>query len=148
MKIKESELKNLIREALESQMDSQKKAQEVKTSLNESGNFMSRRELLNKARDASFKFEAEIIKTLELEDPNMMDRQHRKEFLTIVRKMEKGIVKAVAQAIVDSIQARIPTKKDDVETEPKKVDKDHPETTPVSVTPHNRVPGNNNPGGL
>jgi hypothetical protein len=136
MKITKGELKQMIQEAVQGQ-------------LNEAGDFMSRRELLNKARDASFKFEQEIIKTLDLEDPNNMPPEKRKEFLHIARAMEKRIVKAVAHAIITIARSNIPRKSDEAEVgAPESTVNPGPGSktaaTPVAngaVTPHNRNPG-------
>lgn len=123
MKITKKQLQEMVKAAVKTQL--------VTQPINEgAGNFMSRRELLNKARDASFKFENEIIKTLDLEDPNTMPIEKRTELLRIMRTMERSVVKAVAHAIVDINKAGIPTKAN----EPEKVAAEVAAAPPEQVT--------------
>lgn len=126
MKITKKQLQEMVKAAVKTQL--------VTQPINEgAGNFMSRRELLNKARDASFKFENEIIKTLDLEDPNTMPIEKRTEFLRIMRVMEKEIVKAVAGAIIGINKSNIPTKAN----EPEVVDSQS--VAKVAETPTNQL---------
>lgn len=121
----------------------------IKQLVKESNDFMGRRELLNKARDASFKFENDIIKTLDLEDPNKMTPEQRKEFLQIMRTMEKRIVKSVAHTIMDLNKMGIPIKKEEPESVPVNPGPGSTKAaTPAGtvVTPHHKTDGTG--GGL
>lgn len=111
MQVTKKQLQEMIKEAVQALSITSNKS-----GLNESiAHFMSIRELLNKARDASFKFEQDFIKILELQDPDAMTTEKRTDFLHIMRAMERGVVKAVADAITATKRANIPLHKDDVE---------------------------------
>lgn len=139
MKITKKELSEMIQEAIKQSLNESEK-------LNESGDFMSRRELLHKARDASFKFEQEIIKTLDLEDPNKMAPEDRTTFLHIVRAMGKGITNSVAKAIISMKRSNLPQKANEKEilatpetSNPGPGSKTAATPPGTAVTPHNRV---------
>jgi len=102
IKVKKSELVEMVSKAVQGQ-------------LNEQIGFMAMRSVLNSARDTSFQFEREIIKLLDLEDPDLMDISQQKIFHSIVKQMEKEIVKSVANAIVSIRRANLPKKQEQVD---------------------------------
>lgn len=113
IRIKKSELQEMIKRVAKEQLTS--KGKKAAPLAEGAGDFMSRRELLHKTRELSFKFENDVIKILELEDPNTMPLEKRTEFLRIMRAMEKNMVDAVAKAIIEINKANIPTKAEEVE---------------------------------
>lgn len=85
MKISKIELKEMIRESL-------------KRKLQESSGFNAKRAIIDIAQGLSRQFETDIIKTLNIQNPDEMSPDVQKAYLAIVEKMKEDFVKAAMGA--------------------------------------------------
>lgn len=86
MKITEKQLRQLIREGLQKQ-------------LNESVALSAKRRLTLAAKEHSLDFEKKIIDMLGLKDPDELPEDSQESFIAIVEEMQNKIVSAVQDAV-------------------------------------------------
>lgn len=66
----------------------------------EANDFSAKRQIIFAAQSASMDFEKEIVKGLDLVDPDQMNNPKlQAQYLSVVKEMERGVVHAVAKAI-------------------------------------------------
>lgn len=91
MKIARNELKELIRES-------------VKRKLHEANGFSAKRAIIDIAQGLSRQFETDIIKTLNLQNPDEMSPDVQKQYLIVVENMKESFVKAAMDATKELIK--------------------------------------------
>jgi len=91
MKIERNELKELIRES-------------VKRKLYEANGFSAKRAIIDIAQGLSRQFETDIIKTLNLQNPDEMNPDVQKQYLIVVENMKESFVKAAMDATKELIK--------------------------------------------
>jgi len=102
LKIKETELRSLIREALIVKMKQDPSAIKHLASLSESSDLFARREIMASLETVIMK-EIErniIIKSLDIVDPNKMSPQLQSKYMDIVDEMKTSISDAIKQAVL------------------------------------------------
>ena len=70
----------------------------LKRKLQESSGFSAKRAIIDIAQGLSRQFETDIIKTLNIQNPDEMDPNAQKAYLAIVEKMKESFVKAAMDA--------------------------------------------------
>ena len=91
MRISKVELKEMIRES-------------IKSKLHEANGFSAKRAIIDIAQGLSRQFETDIIKTLNLQNPDEMNPEVQRQYLVIVEKMKEDFVKAAMEATKDLIK--------------------------------------------
>lgn len=100
MNIKESELRAIIREALEEKLKSDPESVKKLAGLNESTDFVARREIQESIGKLVLDIEKDIIiKALDIVDLNKLDPKLQAAYLAIVHEMKKGITLSVQEAV-------------------------------------------------
>lgn len=103
MNIKESELRAIIREALEEKLKSDPESVKrlaAPAGLKESTDFVARREIQESIGKLVLDIEKDIIiKALDIVDLNKLDPKLQAAYLAIVHEMKKGITLSVQEAV-------------------------------------------------
>jgi hypothetical protein len=87
IKMTEDELRGLVRESLK------------KRFLKESATLSAKRKLTLLAKEHSMDFEEKIVNTLNLVDPDTLDEELQKQYVSVVEKMQSSVVAAVQEAV-------------------------------------------------
>ena len=89
MKITEKELRKIIREAVKNKL----------LSLKEGNDFTAKRQIINAAKNTSMSFETEIIKLLDLVQPDELPPDVQEKYYAVVQMMEQEFISTVTKAV-------------------------------------------------
>ena len=100
MKIKESELRTIIREALVLRMKTDPESVKKIANIKESTDFVARREIQASIDRVVLDIEKDVIlKALDIIDPNKLDPKLQAAYLSIANNMREGIKAAIQDAV-------------------------------------------------
>lgn len=72
--------------------------EKLRDKLNESTGFSAKRAIIDIAQGLSRQFETDIIKTLNIQNPDSMSPELQRQYLVVVEKMKEDFVKSAIEA--------------------------------------------------